>query len=56
MAEGRDGESGIEQANELTVLERGICIPYTVPSFPVLTALLCRVKLKYVSKEGSVEA
>ena len=40
------------EANTLVVLEKGLSIPYTVPSFLVFTVMLRRVQLQWEDAEG----
>ena len=39
-------------ANEVVVLKKEMSIPYTIPSFPVFTALLRKVRLQWEDSGG----
>ena len=39
-------------ANEITVPQVGNSVPYIIPSFPVLTALMWEAKCQWVNKDG----
>lgn len=56
MAEGdRNEHPAPIQFTELAVLQKGKSLPYTVPSFPVFTAMLREVKLQIEDDEGDVQ-
>lgn len=45
------GEGRSHDYLDLLVLEKGESYTYTVPSFPVITAMLCEVKFSFGARE-----